>query len=45
MIKDIPVVLIMLLGLGAAVLFCFGMTIEAAACGIIALIVTLAGLK
>lgn len=45
MIRDVPVVIIMLLGLGAAVFFCLGMIIEAAACGVIALIVALVGLK
>ncbi|MBR3207722.1 MAG: hypothetical protein IKF58_15115 [Bacillus sp. (in: Bacteria)] len=44
-LRDVPVVLIMMLGLGAAVLFCLGMTIEAAACGVIALIIALVGLK
>ena len=38
-------ILIMALGLGAAVLFCFGMTLEAAACAIVALIVAGVGLK
>ena len=43
--NNIIPILIIALGLGAAVLFCFGMTLEAAACAIIALIVTVAGLR
>lgn len=44
-LRDIPVAVIMMLGLGAAILFCLGMTVEAAACGVIALIIALVGLK
>lgn len=40
----IPIV-IMTLGLGAAVLFCLGMVVEAFACGVVALILIMAGLK
>ena len=44
--KDVIVpILIMGLGIAAAVLFCFGMTLEAAGCGIVALIITVAGLR
>ena len=43
--KDIPVILIMILGLATAVLFCLGLTIEAASCALIALGITILGLK
>ena len=43
--RDLPVILIMLLGLATAVLFCMGMVVESVVCCIVALGLTIVWVK